>query len=159
MSLFRRGDMPEPAPAAFRGLGPAPGYTVKRFSDLGSLDAYLRANHVDANDAFNAHMFLGGVIPSKKEVALPAEGLLGDPDREAAVEAHEFTHTFGVVHRQGRGWFTGDGKRFDDLSPADQAAYVAKARQPPVAFNWNNVFAPGHAPTETAATQNIFRGR
>lgn len=137
--LFRRGDMPEPAPEWARTL--APGFTVKRMASMDALDAYLRANHVDANDAYKRTRFQGGVIPSKREVVLPAEGLLRDPNLERAIAEHEYAHTHGLIHHEGKGWFE----------------QQAQAAAPAGAFNWGNVFA--HPPTETAATQNLFRGR
>ena len=137
MGVFRRGDMPEPAPDWARTL--APGYTVKRMSSMDELDAYLRANHVDANDAYNPRRFMGGVIPSKKEVVLPAEGLLHDPALERAIAEHEYAQTHGLIHHEGKGWFH------------------QQAANPQVAFNWNNVFSK---PTEqTGATRNIFKGQ
>lgn len=135
MGFFRRGDMPEPAPEWARTL--APGYTVKRMSSMDELDAYLRANHVDPNDAFNPRRFQGGVIPSKKEVVLPAEGLLRDPELERAIAEHEYAHTHGLVHHEGKGWF-----------PQQPAA-------PQTSFNWGNVFGK---PSETGAARNLFKG-
>lgn len=132
--FFRRGDMPEPAPEWARTL--APGYTVKRMASMDELDAYLRANHVDANDAYSVRRFQGGVIPTKREVVLPAEGLLRDPKLEQAIAEHEYAHTHGLMHHEGKGWFP-------------------KQPDPQVAFNWGNVFGP----VETGATRNLFKGR
>lgn len=123
--LFRRGDMPEPPPEWVRGKGPADGYTVKRMASMDELDAYLRANHVSANDGYVTRRFQGGVIPSKREVVLPAEGLLRDPDLERAIAEHEYAHTHGLIHKEGKGWF-------EAPKPAPAGPY-----------DWSQAFAQG----------------
>lgn len=151
MSLFRRGDMPEPIPEILRGRGPAPGWTVKRFKSIPELDAYVRENHVDANDAYNPHTFLGGAIPSKKEVALLEPGVLGDDRRQGEIDEHEFGHTYELVHHDGRGWETKDGKNFTRLSPDEQQAYLAAVLKPPAPavqanYDWSKAFAANQPP-------------
>lgn len=105
MSMFRRGDLPEPPPEDVRRRGMNPDYTVKHLPTLAEVDAYCRANHVSANDAYQQRDFLACVIPDRREVVLPAPGVLRDHDKEAALQAHEFAHTWGLVHHDGKGWF------------------------------------------------------
>jgi hypothetical protein len=102
---FKRGDMPEAPPSWADSMGMAPGFTVKRLPTLAEVDAYCRANGVNANDAYNPHGFVACVIPTKQEVVLPAPGVLHDPAKEAAVQGHEYFHTWGPEHHDGRGWF------------------------------------------------------
>lgn len=155
--FFRRGDMPEPAPKALRGLGPAPGYTVKRFATTEALNDYLKANHVSQGNTYNPREFLGGVVPSKKVIALLDRGVLNNPEREDAIDDHEFGHTYDLEHHDGKGWLTKDGRKFDDLSTPEQQAYIAAIRNPPptaIAYDWSGAFANASPPTQLG--QNAF---
>jgi hypothetical protein len=105
-----------------------PLYHVKRFDDLSALDAYCRANNVSANDAYNKHGLLACVIPTEREVVLPAEGVLRDPAKETALTQHEYGHSWSLVHHDGRGWYEPDGRKAGPITPEQQAMILAMAR-------------------------------
>ncbi len=99
-----RGDMPEPPPPQVAGLGLAPGYSIRRFDSVSALNDYAKANGVSASDAWNPHQIESAVVPAKQEVLLMKPGYF-DPAKEQAVEAHEFAHSWGLVHGDdGKGW-------------------------------------------------------
>ena len=141
---LRPGNYPESPPPDFAKLGPPPGVKVQYFDSLDALGDFARANKVDANDAYNAHRFMGAYIPALQMVALPKPGVLNDSGLDQALYQHEVGgHSNGLVHNStGEGWYwsAADGKLIPVNSMADLTA--AKAQYPPAAtFDWGNAFA------------------
>jgi hypothetical protein len=119
--------MPEQPPPGWPELGMNPLYHEKRFDNLTALDAYCRANHVSANDAYNKHGLLACVIPSAHEVVLPEQGLLRDPAKETALAVHEYGHSWNLVHHDGKDWYYPDGRKAGPITPATRQMMLAMA--------------------------------
>lgn len=124
---IQRGDLPEELPDGYAQLGKHPDYTVKRLQTNAEIDAYCRANHVSAADAYVKRTLAACVIPSRQEVVLPADGVL-DPAKAKAMEQHEYGHTWGLQHGSGgRKWLDASGNPAKPLTPAQAQMLLSMA--------------------------------
>jgi hypothetical protein len=126
----RAGRRYEPPPEGYAALGRHPAYAVRRFRMPAEVDAYCRAHGVDAQDEYRRTRIEGCVVPATQEVVLP-QLFPGALERAQALEAHENAHTWRLVHKHGRGWFTADGAPAAALKPYQVAMLrsLAEARR------------------------------
>lgn len=118
MSLFRRGDLPEPPPKGWERLGLHPAWTVQTVNGKYEADRVCRANGACTDYAYSKQIITSCAVPSKRLV------ILGRPQDAA----HEYAHTWGLEHRNGRGWYTPDGKKAQPLSEWKAQLMVALAK-------------------------------
>lgn len=153
-NLFRRGDLAEAPPKAYRGLPLAPGFKRVDLPTLEAVDAYCKAHGM--TPAQRNGIIEACLLDYDREMVLPTlEALGGDRKRLGALEEHEIAHSYGLTHGKGqRGWVK-DPSFFAKNGHIVDLSMVGKV--PPLQMRNNpaNVFA-GPMP---ATNGNIFRER
>jgi hypothetical protein len=118
---FRRGDIPEPLPPGWEVLGLHPAWRIERVPSRAEADRRCRELKVSAADEFNKRVIQACAAPGAKIVVLQE----GAP---IETEKHEFGHSWGLKHKNGRKWFTPDGAPAEPLSPIRAAMMLSMAR-------------------------------
>jgi len=151
--MIRRGDLPEPPPKGWDQLGIHPAWTLKELHPLEVRKACAAAGTSAGAKNYTSTHATACADVNGKVIYIP-DGM--DPQKRAAMIAHEGAHAWGLSHGDtGKGWFVrGSNTPAQPISEAQARMMLAMAKS-------QNVFAqqqPPVAPAQAGAG-NIFRGR